>query len=162
MSSRSAMPGFVIVVDTREQTPYLDWPTPWVRATLPSGDYSVRGFETRIAIERKRPTELFSCFGAQRDRFRREYERLSSYEYAAVVIEGTLEDCATRPDPHSQVNPHVIINSLISWEQDYKVRFHFAGNRLHAQTLTYRILQKFFNAHLEEFSSTYPHHSHAR
>lgn len=143
----------MIVVDTREQKPY-EFETPFVRATLPSGDYSIRGLETRVAIERKRPTELFHCFGADRDRFRREYERLSSYDYAAVVVEGDIESCATQRDPRSVVSPAVVINSLIAWEMRYGVRFHFAGDRLLAQTLTYRILQKFFRKYVEEFSST--------
>lgn len=140
------------MVDTREQRPYT-FPTPSVRGTLPSGDYSIRGFETRIAVERKRPTELFHCFGADRDRFRREYQRLAGYDYAAVVIEGDLASCAVLQDPYSQVSPHAVINSLLKWDQRYGVRPLFAGNREMAQTMTYRILQHFFSLTLEGYNS---------
>jgi len=46
----------IIVVDTREQRAYT-FPESRVggvvQAALPAGDYSVQGFETQIAIERK-------------------------------------------------------------------------------------------------------------
>ena len=46
--------GFCLVVDRREQAPLrMPLGLPWKVATLPAGDYSLEGFETRVAIERK-------------------------------------------------------------------------------------------------------------
>lgn len=138
--------GFVIVVDTREQRPY-EFPTPYERDTLPSGDYSIRGYETVIAVERKRPCELFANFTTHRDRFRHEFERLSTYRAAHLVIEGDIHSCATRYSSHSRVSPHYVISSLIDWRHRYGVTFHFASDRLMAQTLTYRLLENFYRYH---------------
>jgi DNA excision repair protein ERCC-4 len=138
----------VAIIDTREQMPYA-FPCATVRATLTSGDYSLQGYETRVAVERKRPVELFTCFTTERDRFRREFERLAAYDYAAVVIEGDLTSCAVLPSRYSRVSPSTVINSLISWSIRYGVAIWFAQNRELAQTLTFRILQKFFCQTLE-------------
>jgi DNA excision repair protein ERCC-4 len=136
----------VIVVDTREQKPYTFWDqVPTVRAALRSGDYSVQGHEDRVAVERKRPVELFSCFAAERARFKREFERLSAYAYAAVVIEGDLADVIA-PDRRSTVSPKTVINSLISWSVRYRVNIWFACDREHGEAVTLRILQKFHEA----------------
>lgn len=137
------MSGFIIVVDDREKKPY-EFPSPYVYGRLPSGDYSIKGYETRIAVERKRPCELFANFTTHRDRFRREWERLSTYEEAHLVIEGDIYACATQYDRHSSVSPHVVISSLMKWSRRYRVEYHFLSDRLMAQTWTYRTLQNFF------------------
>lgn len=148
------------MVDTREQLPYSESEpgpfgrlehTPFVRAKLDSGDYSILGYEHEVAIERKRPSELFSCFTTERARFRREFERLAGYRFAAVVIEGHIEDVSIRyntwqADGESQigkVSPSLVINSLISWSIRFGVHIIFAGTRELAQTYTYRALEKF-------------------
>ncbi len=51
------------VIDTREQTPLTLSPLLSMRATLTTGDYSVRGLENVIAIERKSLSDLVSCLG---------------------------------------------------------------------------------------------------
>ena len=135
----------MIVVDTREQRPY-EFPTAYVRDTLQSGDYSLRGFEDRIAIERKKPSELFTNFTSTRDRFRREWERLASHDALHLIIEGDIYSCATQYSDHSRVNPHVVIASLISWSRRFRFKFHFASDRLMAQALTYRILEDYWRA----------------
>lgn len=143
---------FAIVIDTREQIPY-SFPCPTVRAALPSGDYSIPGYEHLVAVERKRPEELFTCFGAERARFRREYERLQKYRRAVVVIEGTFEECAIFPFARSEVRPAVVINSLMSWHIRFGVAHVFAGTRTNAEAYTYRYLEHFFRVSLEENAS---------
>lgn len=97
-AGRFAVP---VVIDTREQKPFgfdglrcdvadgggpLTVPT--VRGTLKSGDYSLLGYETAVAVERKSLDDLYGTLGQGRERFERELVRLSSYRFAAVVIEG--------------------------------------------------------------------------
>jgi ERCC4-type nuclease len=81
---------FRIVVDTREQAPlrFGAWPT--VAAGLRTGDYSIEGFEDRVAVERKGLSDLFTCVGRERPRFERELVRLAAMDYGAVVLEATL------------------------------------------------------------------------
>jgi hypothetical protein len=90
-----------VVADTREQLPFGfqgmlcdakdgggPLTVPVVRGTLKSGDYSLKGFESRVAVERKSVADLFGTLGQGRDRFERELGRLAEMEYAAVVVEG--------------------------------------------------------------------------
>ena len=80
---------FQIVTDTREQHPFSfeGYPVEVKPRALPTGDYSLDGFEDRIAIERKAAGDLLSCMTGGRERFTRELERLRGYEAAAVVVE---------------------------------------------------------------------------
>ena len=80
------------LVDTREQTP-LD--LPGLRCepgTLTTGDYSVRGLESVIAIERKSLPDLVACCGRERERFDREVKRLMAYPVRALVVEASWSD----------------------------------------------------------------------
>lgn len=129
-----------VLIDTREQLPYgIPGAT---RATLKEGDYSVEGFEGRVAVERKSLTDFLGCVGGARARFKRELERLAKYEYAALVVEATLSDILTHDTP-SQVHPHAAINSLISWSIRYGVQVWLAGDRANGMALTFRALQHF-------------------
>ena len=63
-----------IITDTREQQPY-ELQTSTESATLPTGDYCIKGGESLVAIERKTSNELIGCLTGGRDRFERELYR---------------------------------------------------------------------------------------
>ena len=132
---------FVIAIDTREQRPY-EFPGAEVR-TLPTGDYSIVGLEDRVTIERKSKADAYSSLGHGRARFRREWERLAKFDYAAIVIEDTVQGFLKRP-PHSKMNPRSAIGSLLAWSVKYRVPVFFAEDRVHASALTNKLLQMYF------------------
>ena len=132
---------FMVVVDTREQKPYKFERS--MLKTLESGDYSIRGLEDRIVIERKSKTDAFGSLGKGRSRFEREVKRMSEYEYAAIVIESSLASFL-RPPAFTRMNPKAALNTLISWSVKYGVFIYFASDRKHARALVYRILEKFW------------------
>ena len=84
----------VIVVDTREQEPWGFCNVPTERGTLDTGDYSVRGLEHLVAVERKSLPDLLGCVGRERDRFKRELQRLRGYRFRLLVIEASYADLA--------------------------------------------------------------------
>ena len=55
-----------MVIDTREKRPY-SFPRSVVRG-LPAGDYSIDGFEDRVAVERKTHADMYGSLGARRER----------------------------------------------------------------------------------------------
>lgn len=62
-----------------------------ITEALPAGDYSLPGFEDRVAIERKSVDNLIGCLmNSDRSRFERELQRASHYDLFAVVVESTL------------------------------------------------------------------------
>ena len=69
--------GFLLVQDTREQKPLFTDPPDGLEVitdTLPHGDYSIRGFEDRFAIERKQMSDFYGYIGKERERTTRKME----------------------------------------------------------------------------------------
>jgi len=131
-------------VDRREQRPYR-FPRFEVK-TLATGDYSLVGLEDRIAIERKTKKDAYASIGRHRARFERELERLSRFDYAAIVIESSLPEFL-HPPPFSRLHPKAAVNSLIAWTVKYHVGVFFAGDRRHGRALTRQLLEKYWRYH---------------
>ena len=120
----------VIVVDTREQEPYVFDPelVTIVRRKLPAGDYSLEGHETAITAERKSIDDYVGSVIRGRDRFARELRILSGYDVACVVVEATLEDILAhryRSDAH----PNAVLGATLSIIVDRSVPVFFCGDR---------------------------------
>jgi ERCC4-type nuclease len=81
-----------VIIDTREQKPVDVSPLKSVRGTLVTADYSIKGLEDHVAIERKSKQDLIQSVGRERDRFDRVVHRLQAYETKAIVVEATWED----------------------------------------------------------------------
>lgn len=135
---------FVIAIDTREQRP-LDFPGFAVmRKTLPTGDYSMVGFEERIAIERKSKADAWSCVADGRARFERCMARLGQLERAAVVIECSLSEFQVQPYQIQRVNAATAVGSYLSWMVQYRVPVIWVDNREFAARVVVRILASFY------------------
>jgi len=132
---------FTIAIDTREQRPY-EFDGAQV-VTLPTGDYSIVGLEDRVTIERKTRTDAYGSLGYGRARFRREFERLTEYDYAVVVVEDTVSGFLHRP-AHSKMNPRSALGSLLAWSVRYRVPVFFAGDREHGRALTRKLLEMYW------------------
>lgn len=104
----------VAIQDTREQTPFDLSPLKTVIGTLATGDYSVRGLEHVVAIERKALGDLLSCVGQERERFDREVQRLLAYPVRALVVEAHWVD-VEQHRWRSQVTPAAVQGSLLGW-----------------------------------------------
>lgn len=102
------------IVDTREQTPLDLSPLQTVAGTLVTGDYSVRGLENIVAIERKSLGDLLSCVGTERERFEREVQRLLAYPVRALVVEASWPDIE-QGEWRSKVTPAAAVGSLLGW-----------------------------------------------
>lgn len=135
---------FVIAYDTREQRP-LDFPGfAAVRKTLPTGDYSMVGFEDRIAIERKNYADAWSCVAEGRARFERCMKRLAELDRAAVVIECSLSEFQQQPSYIQRVTPATAVGSYLSWMVQYRVPVLWVDNREFAARVVVRMLASYF------------------
>ena len=130
-----------ILVDTREQQPYLFKSYPcWIEKTgLKTGDYTIKGFESEVAVERKSKKDLYTSFSAGRRRVENEFQRLSEMKFTALVIEAPWEDIETPPE-RSRMNPDAIRNTIFSWSQKYNVTPILASDRREAERLTFEFL----------------------
>lgn len=137
-----------VLVDTREQTPWLFSPgvTP-LRATLPSGDYSLPGLESRVALERKSLADLVGSLTSGRDRFMREMERLARFDFAAIVVEGDLEN-VLRKEYRSEASPSSIMGSCAMIHARYGVPTIWCSTRACAILYAEKLLTQAWNDHL--------------
>ena len=136
----------MLVVDTREQSAlFLSKPPKgllFVRDTLIAGDYSVKGFEDSIAIERKSLHDFYGSIGNGRERFKRELLRLKGYSWAALVIEATEEHVISANTMYSAMHPESIKGTLVSICIRYRLPIYFAKDRDAAQNWILRHLVK--------------------
>jgi len=135
------IPEFTVVVDTREQKPYIFKNS--IVATLKTGDYSIKGIEDLIAIERKTKADAYGSFGNGRERFERELKRLSGIDYAAIIIEDNLPNFI-KPPEYSRLHPKSAINSVIAWSVKYHICVFFSGDRRHGNAVAVRLLEKYW------------------
>jgi len=149
------------VIDTREQAPFAfaglrtdardgarPLTVPTVRAGLPSGDYSLSGHETRVAVERKSLEDLYGTLGHGRRRFERELQRLSAYELAEVVVEAGWDVVLMSPPERSRLRPKTVFRSVLAWKVRYPtVHWTFCPGRRFAEVWTFRLLERWWKVH---------------
>lgn len=126
------------VIDSREQLPLHVAPLKSIIGTLATGDYSVVGLESVIAIERKSLPDLIACVGQERERFDREVQRLLAYSTRAVVVEAAWCELE-RGEWRSKVTPAAATGSCLGWIAQ-GLPIVFAGTRPAAAKVVSRLL----------------------
>lgn len=165
MRDLSPLPSpFTVAIDSREQLPYAfaglttdarEGSRPLAVATartcLTSGDYSILGLHTRIAVERKSAADLFGTLGRGRRRFVAELARLAHYDYAAVVVEAEWSEIIAAPPPRAKLTPKTVFRSVLAWSIEYSaVRWWMCAGRAMGEAVTYRILERFWRVSQRE------------
>ena len=106
----------VAIIDTREQAP-LDLEKYGLvveRRTLAWGDYSIKGLEKIVTIERKSIDDFTACCGNDRSRFEREVLALRGYPIKFVVCEFKSSDIFAH-NYRSKVTPESVVGSIERW-----------------------------------------------
>lgn len=135
-----------IVVDTREQTPWLFQGPRFAeveveRAALATGDYSLAGLEDMVAIERKSLADLLGCLTHERERFERELERGRCLDFFAVLVEGSFADLASG-EYRSAMQPHAACQSVLAM-MTRGTPFLFAGSHSGGQYACWSLLRHY-------------------
>ena len=119
---------FKVIRDNREQTPWIFPPDiEVIDGTLSTGDYTIKGLESWICIERKEFSDFIACCGTGRDRFIRELDRMRAFPWKVVVIEGRYSDCV-KGNYRSKIAPQSVTGSIASWTGKFGVSFMFVEN----------------------------------
>ena len=137
----------VVLVDSREQdtqrarTRYAQFGCPMERVALKTGDYSAKfqmpdgswfSLEDMIICERKYSLdELCMCFGSERRRFEREFERAKE---AGCKIHLLVEEATWRKiyshRYKSKYNPNALIASINAYRARYDMQLDFCSAEL--------------------------------
>lgn len=111
-------PRAVVLVDTREQTPFdfsrfSGWFARVEKRALKVGDYTVEGLEDICAVERKDLPDLIHSLTVDRPAFINRLRVMSCFPHRLLVISAPLSEVKS-PYAHSNVNPNRILQSLIA------------------------------------------------
>lgn len=129
-----------VVVDTREQQEFPLEGIETVRRKLDAGDYSLEGFEHRVAVERKSHSDMWCSMSNGRGRFERCVQRLAKLDRAAIVIECSLTELCQRPHQIQRTNVASVVGGLISYSAQFAIPVFWCDNRIYAERVTIRFL----------------------
>ena len=111
-------PRAVVLVDTREQTPFefsrfSGWFVGVERKALRVGDYTIAGLEDICAVERKDLADLIHSFTVDRPVFINRLRLMSAFPHRLLIISAALSQVKS-PYAHSNINPNCTLQSLIA------------------------------------------------
>lgn len=131
-----------IVTDSREQRPWEFNPTDFrcTKKKLDSGDYSLAGFEREISVERKSLGDLVGTVIGDWIRFRKELNRLSGYEFAAIVVEADVTDLWEKRY-ESDADPASVWGKCNSCLIDHGIPVLWWGSRKYCQPAAERLFK---------------------
>ena len=134
-----------IIIDTREQHFYAfnSESAHSIRRKLEAGDYSLLGFESRVAVERKSLVDFVSTVLRGRRRFANELKKLALMEASCVVVEADLSD-VIHGRYRSDAHPNSIIGAALSIQLNYGVPVHFCSDRQCARAFVEAYLLRFY------------------
>jgi hypothetical protein len=145
-------PKFTVVKDTREQQGWSFCVGKSCNgteiATLKTGDYSLKGMETILTIERKGSVDEFAGNVTQ-DRFERELERMRDFPFSFLVLEFTMDDLLKFPHdgsiprskiPFIRVKGPFLMRRLMEIQVQYPTKVILAGR--HGQDVAHHIFRR--------------------
>lgn len=130
---------YEVIRDTREQTGW--WFNPsneclgTIEQTLPTGDYTLRGLEKILCIERKGCTSEFAT-NINEKRFDKELKRMDEFDHAFLLLDFTPADIEQFPInsgiPKSKyksvrVSPNYLRSKIADYSIRYNIKILFTG-----------------------------------
>jgi ERCC4-type nuclease len=141
---------FVLLIDTREQNPLCSNVKGLTvcRDTLKDGDYSIRGFENRFAVERKKVSDFYTYIGRERGRTVEKLKRFKDYDFSGLVIEASLNDLLS-PQMYTQLSPESARQFLVSVNVRYGIHVFCDRQRKNLEMWLLDRAIKFYNINRE-------------
>jgi len=117
-----------ILIDSREKKPFTFANYEVETAALKTGDYSIKGLEDKLVLERKSISDFTSSITKQR--FWNEMERMADISKSYLILEFSIEDAMKFPVGSGipkklwrflRVKPKFILSCLQRIEDEYGV-----------------------------------------
>ena len=137
-------PEFIVIQDTREQTPWIfDYEQSIAQevGTLKTGDYTLKGLEDKLCIERKGCIEEFANnLGRDFARFKRELHRMDDYQHSFILCEFPLKDLIEYPfhrpnknlQSKSKIGGRYLLKQIMEIQLEHNVKIIFCGSKFYA------------------------------
>jgi ERCC4-type nuclease len=155
-------PDFIIIRDTREQTPWefhYEHTVAEEIGTLKTGDYAVKGMEDKLCIERKGCIEEFAGnLGRDYPRFARELSRMDKYPHAFIICEFPMKDLIEYPfhrpneklQKQSKITGKYLLKVIMEIQLKYNVKIIFCGSKYFANKSALSLMKRTY----ERYRST--------
>lgn len=168
---RALIVPFTVLIDVQEKKPFtfqgfkgdarenqrpLIVPTEIVSLGPTHGDYSIKGMEREVHVERKSMGDAHGTFlshGERRDRWDATLAFLAEIPCGAVVIECTLgqliQGVESRGSRNVATLAKTIHRQVIAWQEDWRIPFIFCDDRRLAEKTTFQILRRYHRQQVE-------------
>jgi ERCC4-type nuclease len=149
-------PLFTVIKDTREQDGYFfscfNTCEGMIEEKLDTGDYSIKGMEDKICIERKGCVEELAVnLGQKKHAFLAEIERMQPFPHKFIVLEFSLEDLIKFPDETRipvknkaslKITGKYMLKCLVEFQLYNNVNVLFCGDKYNAFLAVSSILKR--------------------
>jgi ERCC4-type nuclease len=149
-------PQFIVVKDTREQDGYFfsafNACAGMIEEKLDTGDYSIKGMEDKICIERKGCVEELAVnLGQKKHAFLAEIDRMESFPHKFIVLEFSLEDLIKFPEETRipvknkaslKITGKYMLKCLVEFQLYNNVQVLFCGDKYNAFLSVSSILKR--------------------
>ena len=147
----------VIIQDTQEKIPF-DFSFYGVEVKvqkIPTGDYTIEGFDTVVVIERKASVdEIAGNFTKKKDAWWREMKRLSSFEYKYIICEFPFQDVIDYPktskaNKPTRINGMILSKSINQCISNYGIEVIFCDDKVQAENKAFELLKDVYENYEE-------------
>jgi len=157
---------FTILIDVNEQLPYsfqglisderegaLPVELHTERCDLETADYTIKGFESVICVERKSGEDMLKTLlngkvaadRHRRDNFFRELDRMRTFRHSLIVVEHDFVPWLREIPKLGDANPRSMARTILAIQQDYPyVQWAWCHDRPCAEKYTFDFLKRFY------------------
>ena len=150
------MSKYTVIQDTREQdgwffSPY-DKCEGMERAYMPTGDYTLKGYEDVVCVERKASVaEIAMNLGKKKKPFQEEMQRMKEFPFSFLILEFSMDDVIRFPEGSTvprdargkvRVTGKYLIKSLMEFQIWYDTKILFCDNKKNAFLVTNSIFKR--------------------
>ena len=144
---------FTIIVDTREQMPWEFGFHTTSKKKLDTGDYSIEGMESILAIERKMSVSEIAT-NITENRFKNVLERLGKVPHAYIIMEFSIEDIYTFPVGSDvpkklwdklRVKGNYIMKTLLEASVNHNIHLLFCGDSENAERTAVSLMKRIYD-----------------
>lgn len=111
------------------------------RKKLRTGDYSLKGYEKKITIERKTLNDYVQTIIHRQKNFKKELQRMKNMDYAIIIVEADWSDLLNKKY-NCNAKPSSVMGLTISIIINWQIPIYFLSNRQIAQWFVEKYLLK--------------------
>ncbi len=137
----------IVIIDTREKLPFqFEKNINTVRTKLEVGDYSLKGYEHRVAIERKSLDDFIGSTIHDRERFKKNLSHLAGLDHKAIVVEASLKDVFMHRYK-SKTHNQAVFGIAAAITGKWQIPVFFWENHAYAQMMVEKYLRSVWDSY---------------